>query len=46
MFIRLMQQFYFVWSKDDHTHQAILTHKIKIARFIKLPDECGHLLTI
>ena len=24
IFIRLMLHFCFIWSKDDHTHQAIL----------------------
>ena len=24
--IRLMPQFCFMWSKDDHTHQVILTN--------------------
>ena len=26
IFIRLMLQFCFIWSKDDHAHQAILTN--------------------
>ena len=31
IFIHLMLQFCFIWSKDDHTHQGILTNDLYIS---------------